>query len=93
VLTEIRRVLRDGGLAIIYEDIPQRWWDTGACWIHNRQWRERTGPCTFRRENDWRALFYSCGFEVLSERSLSRWRNLTHPVRRRFYLLQLRAGE
>ena len=39
VLSQIRRVLRDGGLAIIYEDIPQTWWDRGVCWIHNQQWQ------------------------------------------------------
>ncbi len=57
VLSEMRRVLRDDGLAVIYEDIPQSWWDKGVCWIHNRQWRDRTGPCTFRMESEWRALF------------------------------------
>jgi ubiquinone/menaquinone biosynthesis C-methylase UbiE len=90
VLNEMLRVLRAGGLAIIYEDIPQTWWDKGVCWIHNQQWRRRTGPCTFRRESEWRALFESFGFEIVSERRLSRWRNLTHPVSRRFYQLNLR---
>lgn len=94
VLNEMRRVLRDGGLAIIYEDIPQTWWDKGVCWIHNRQWKSRTGPCTFRRASEWPALFTSLGFEIVSERPLSRWRNLTHPVRRRLYVLKLgTAGE
>ncbi len=88
VLSEMRRVLRDGGLAVIYEDIPQSWWDRGVCWIHNRQWKNRTGPCTFRNESEWRALFKSFGFETVSERSLSRWRNLTHPVTRKFYVLR-----
>ncbi len=88
MLAEMRRVLRAGGLALIYEDIPQTWWDKGVCWIHNRQWRDRTGPCTFRRESEWRALFDSFGFEIVSERCLSRWRNLTHPVRRRLYVLR-----
>jgi len=88
VLNEMRRVLREGGLAVIYEDIPQTWWDRGVCWIHNLQWRGRTGPCTFRLESEWRALFRSLGFEIVSERSLSRWRNLTHPVTRRFYVLK-----
>ena len=88
VMNEMRRVLRDDGLAVIYEDIPGRWWDQGVCWFHNQQWRRRTGGCTFRRESEWRALFESFGFEVVSERSLSRWRNLTHPVTRRFYLLK-----
>jgi ubiquinone/menaquinone biosynthesis C-methylase UbiE len=87
VLSEIRRVLRDDGLAMIYEDIPQAWVDRVVCWIHNRQWRERTGPCTFRLESEWRALFNSFGFEIVTERQLSRWRNLEHPVARRFYLL------
>lgn len=32
VLNEMRRVLRDGGPAIIYEDIPQTFWDRGVCW-------------------------------------------------------------
>jgi SAM-dependent methyltransferase len=92
VLDEVRRVLREGGLAIIYEDIPARLWDKGVCWIHNQQWRARTGPCTFRFDEEWRALFDSMGFEIVNARSLSRWRNLTHPVSRRFYLVRLRMG-
>jgi ubiquinone/menaquinone biosynthesis C-methylase UbiE len=87
VLSEIRRVLRDDGLAVIYEDIPQTWVDRVVCWIHNRQWRGRTGPCTFRCESEWRTLFNSFGFEIVTERQLSRWRNLSHLVCRRFYLL------
>ena len=87
VLKEVRRVLRAGGLAIIYEDIPQSWWDKGMCWLHNRQWKDRTGPCTFRNEFEWQALFNSLGFEIMSERPLERARNFTHPVTRRFYLL------
>lgn len=88
VLSEMRRVLRDGGLAVIYEDIPQTWWDRLVCKLHNRQWQGRTGPCTFRLESEWRALFKSFGFEIAKERRLSRWRNLTHPVSRRFYVLK-----
>jgi SAM-dependent methyltransferase len=87
VLNEVRRVLRHGGLAVIYEDIPRTWWDKGVCWIHNQQWRGRTGPCTFRPEYGWRSLFSSFGFEILYERGLSRWRNLAHPICRRFWLL------
>jgi len=89
VLNEMRRVLREDGLVVIYEDIPRSRWDRGVCWIHNRQWRGRTGPCTFRNESEWRALFDSFGFETVSERRLSRWRNLTHPVCRRFYVLKV----
>jgi len=87
VLNEVRRVLRPGGQVIIYEDIPHAWWDKGVCWIHNQQWRDRTGPCTFRDETHWRKLFLSSGFEVRRERSLSRARNFTHPVRRRLFSL------
>src|SRR6266480_6052453 len=87
VLHEMRRVLRDGGTAIIYEDIPQTWWDRGVCSWHNLLWKTRTGSCMFRDESEWRALFESFGFEIVSERRLSRWRNLTHPVRRRLYVL------
>ena len=88
VLNEMLRVLRDGGLAVIYEDIPGNWWDRLVCKFHNRQWRDRTGPCTFRKESEWFELFNSWGFEIVSERQLSRWRNLTHPVMRRFYVLK-----
>ncbi len=88
VLKEVRRVLRAGGLAVIYEDIPETWWDKGVCWIHNQQWRGRTGPCTFRQVSEWRTLFNSFGFELAGERMLSRWRNLTHPVRRSSYVLK-----
>lgn len=88
VLDEIKRVLRDGGFAIIYEDIPETWWDRFICAMHNLQWRNRTGPCTFRTEREWSALFESYGFEIMSARQLSRLRNLTHPVCRRFYWLR-----
>ena len=88
VLNEVSRVLRDGGLAIIYEDMPLLWWDRLVCWTHDRQWRGRTGPCTFRREHAWRKTFNLAGFEILSERPLSRWRNLAHPVSRRFFVLR-----
>jgi ubiquinone/menaquinone biosynthesis C-methylase UbiE len=93
VLSEVRRTLCDDGVAVIYEDIPQAFVDRIVCWIHNRQWQHRTGSCTFRRESEWRSLFESFGFEIVTERSLSRWRNLTHPVSRRFYVLRLKSGE
>ena len=89
MLSEMRRVLRGEGLAVIYEDIPLSWWDRLVCKFHNLQWENRTGPCTFRLGSDWRSLFESCGFELMTERPLSRWRNLTHPVSRRFYVIRL----
>ena len=89
VLKEMGRVLRDGGFAIIYEDIPLRLWDRGVCWIHNQQWRGRTGPCKFRHEHEWQTIFRSFNFEIVIERRLSRGRNLTHPVARRLFVLRL----
>jgi SAM-dependent methyltransferase len=88
VLSEIRRVLRPGGLAVVYEDIPQTLWDHGACDIHNRRWKQRTGPCTFRTGSEWNRLFAAFDFEIVSERGLSRWRNLAHPVSRRRFVLR-----
>jgi SAM-dependent methyltransferase len=92
VMSELRRVLTDGGLAVVYEDIPYAWWDRVVCWTHNLKWRKRTGSCTFREESEWRQIFNSAAFEIVTERPLSRWRNLTHPVCRRFYLLKLRGN-
>jgi SAM-dependent methyltransferase len=89
VLKEVRRVLRAGGVAVIYEDIPLALWDQGVCWIHDRQWRGRTGPCAFRHTHEWRMIFGSFGFEIVMDRRLSRWRNLTHPVSRRLFVLRL----
>lgn len=93
VLNEVTRVLKDGGVAVIYEDIPNRWLDRAACWIHNRQWMKRTGACTFRLGPEWRQLFSSTGFEVVYERDLSRWRNFAHPVSRRLFVLTVDRGE
>ena len=88
VLNEVSRVLREGGLAIIYEDMPALRWDRVVLWTHDRKWRGRTGPCTFQREHGWRKTFNLAGFEIVSERALSRWRNLAHPVARRFFVLR-----
>jgi len=93
MLKEIRRVLRDDGLAIVYEDIPEHWWDRIVCAIHNRKWRKRTGPCTFRGEREWHNTFASEGFELCRTRRLSRWRKVVHPVNRRLFLLRLKACE
>jgi SAM-dependent methyltransferase len=91
VMSELRRVLRADGLAVVYEDIPSVWWDRLVCWTHNLKWRKKTGPCAFRSEREWRKVFASAGFEILNDRPLSRWRNLAHPVCRRFYLIKLRS--
>lgn len=88
MMWEMRRVLRPGGVAIIYEDIPTTLWDRFICWTHDLKWRKRTGACTFRSEAGWRLLFEYGGFEVVTERQLARMRNFSHPVCRRFYLLR-----
>jgi SAM-dependent methyltransferase len=88
MLNEIKRVLRPGGLAIIYEDIPATFWDRFICWTHDLKWRNRTGACTFHNESRWRQVFEWAGFEITRERPLARLRNLTHPVRRRFFLIE-----
>jgi ubiquinone/menaquinone biosynthesis C-methylase UbiE len=88
LMSELRRVLRADGLAVIYEDIPESWWDRLVCSIHNFKWQSRTGRCTFRLEMEWRIEFEAAGFEIVEERRLSRSRNVAHPVRRRFYLLR-----
>lgn len=88
VLSEVRRVLRENGLVVVYEDIPNLWWDRFICWTHDLQWRRRTGHCVFQQEPEWCRLFRSAGFEVVRERRLSRWRNLAHPVSRWFYVLR-----
>ena len=88
VLDEVKRVLTPEGRAIIYEDIPSTRWDRTVCWTHNRKWQHRTGRCTFQLEKEWRKVFSAAGFEIVSERSLSRWRNLAHPVNRSFFVLE-----
>ena len=92
VLSEIQRVLFAGGRAVVYEDIPSAWWDRAVCWVHDLKWRRRTGPCTFYSESGWSAMFKAAGFEVITMRPLSRWRNLSHPVQRAFYVIKLQTS-
>lgn len=88
VLNEIKRVLRVGGTVVIYEDTPRLRWDIGVCWIHNFQWKRRTGNCSFHRDSEWQKIFKGAGFEVAQQKRLSRWRNLAHPVSRTFFVLK-----
>ena len=87
MLGEMKRVLRPGGVAIIYEDIPETLWDRFICWTHDLKWRRRSGACTFRSEEAWSELFTQFDFYVISQRRLARGRNLTHPVARQFFQL------
>ena len=89
ILAEARRALREGGLLVVYEDIPERWWDRIVCAIHNHKWRARTGPCTFLGEDEWHETFAAEGFQLCSTRRISRWRKVVHPVSRRLFLLRL----
>jgi SAM-dependent methyltransferase len=89
IFSEVKRVLRDDGLVVVYEDIPATWWDRILCGVHNRQWRGRTGQCTLRSEADWLATFPAAGWALVQRRSLSRWRNFAHPVDRHRFLLRL----
>lgn len=93
VMNELRRVLSEGGLAVVYEDTPASWWDRMFCGFHDLKWRQRTGRCTFRSESEWETVFNSAGLEVISERPLSRWRNFTHPVLKKFYVLRATGGD
>ncbi|HBB86912.1 MAG TPA: hypothetical protein DC047_04795 [Blastocatellia bacterium] len=93
ILSELKRVLKADGLVVVYEDIPATGWDRFLCSVHNRQWRGRTGQCTFRGEAEWRDTFQAAGFEIVQQRSLSRWRNFAHPVRRQLFLLRQNATE
>lgn len=93
VLAEVCRVLRAGGLIVVYEDIPKNLWDRFMCLTHDLMWRGRTGRCSFRRECEWQRMFASYGFEIISERPLSRWRNLAYTVRHRFYILKAQGAK
>jgi ubiquinone/menaquinone biosynthesis C-methylase UbiE len=88
MLREVHRALRKDGLAIIYEDIPLTGWDKAVCWIHNRTWQRRSGPCTFLTDPEWRGLISASGFELLQQRGLSRSRNFTHLVSRSLYVIR-----
>ena len=88
VLSEVRRVVRSGGLVVVYEDIPKDWRDRFPCWAHDMKWRRRVGPCTFRRPMEWKELFSSYGLEIQSEHQISRWRNVFHPVGHTLYILK-----
>ncbi len=88
VLKEAHRVLKSKGIVIVYEDNPSGWWDRAVCWVHNQQWKNRTGQCTFQLRHEWDQVFHKAGFKVLRQRGLSRWRNIAHPVSRSFFVLE-----
>jgi SAM-dependent methyltransferase len=93
LLAEARRVLRPDGRIVIYEDIPELWHDRALCLWHDRNWKSRTGPCTFLRFESWIDLFEALGLRVAQRFRLSRLRNPTHPVLgARFVLEHARAG-
>ena len=69
-----------------YTDMPHR--GSTVVLVHDLQWRPKIKPCSFHLDHEWRAQFQFFGFEIVTARSLSRWRNFTHPVARRVYVLR-----
>lgn len=88
LLADVCRVLRPGGRAIVYEDVPESWFDRLLCWRHERDWRFKGGPCAFLPVLAWQGLFATLGFRTLAWRALSRLRDPTNPVRRSMLVLE-----
>ena len=65
------RVLAPGGRVVIYEDWPRTWFDRLLCAKHEREWRERTGPCTFHAIDAWPPIFEAARLTVLKARPLA----------------------
>jgi ubiquinone/menaquinone biosynthesis C-methylase UbiE len=91
LLADAARVLTPSGRLVIYEDTPRTWLDRLLCLRHERQWKQRTGRCTFRRDSAWRQLFATLGLQVSHARSLSPLRDPMYPVHRSLYVLEKRA--
>lgn len=92
ILGEVGRVLKKGGTVVVYEDIPEIWWDRIPLWAHNKKWEPRTGPCTFRSNEEWLTVFKSYGFEAIEGNRISRWNFLFQPVRHMQYVLTYRGA-
>ncbi|MCA9666878.1 MAG: class I SAM-dependent methyltransferase [Myxococcales bacterium] len=94
LLGEARRVLREGGRVVVYEDVPVTSFDRLMCLRHDAAWRGRSaadgGACTFQQPSAWRGLGEALGFDVIAARQLSRLRDIGHPVRRAFYVFEKR---
>jgi ubiquinone/menaquinone biosynthesis C-methylase UbiE len=88
ILSEVTRVLRENGTVVVYEDVPEIWWDRIPLWIHNWKWESRTGPCTFRTMAEWQEVFRSYRFEVIQVKKVSRWNFLLQPVNHVQYVLR-----
>jgi SAM-dependent methyltransferase len=92
LLDEAARVVGPEGMLVIYEDTPRSWIDRLLCRRHERQWRARTGPCTFRPDASWRQVFTAAGLFVRAARRLSRLRDWSYPVARSLYVLARRPA-
>lgn len=87
LVREAWRVLRPGGRVVVYEDLPITAFDRMLCALHEAKWRG--GRCTFLDADGWRRAFVD-GFEIVDERAITRFRDLTHPVRRHRFVLRRR---
>ena len=67
VLSEVKRVLKPGGLFFVWEDTPEneQEYKINEVWDRRLNFEPKSEPHFYRRGDDWRALFEQHGFHVV----------------------------
>jgi len=87
LLKEAKRV---GKFLILFEDVPENFFQKFFCWIHFLTWNwffGKTEKFFFLSSKEWKKIFKDLNLEVLLEKEMKFKYDFLYPVKRKMFIL------
>jgi len=88
LLKEAKRV---GKFLILFEDVPENFFQKIFCWIHFITWNlffGKTEKFFFLKTKEWQKIFKNLGLELILKKEIKFKYHFLHPVRKKMFVLK-----
>jgi len=91
LLEESKRV---GKFLILFEDVPENFFQKIFCWIHFSSWNlffGKTEKFFFLKSKEWQQIFENLGLELILEKEIKFKYGFLYPVKRKMFILRKKS--